>query len=208
MSNENGNPLKRRKYEKRRRAEAEADTRRRITEAAVQLHGSIGPARTTISGIAAHAGVQRATVYRHFPDEPSLFDACSSHWAKEHPLPDPAAWRSIADPEERVRAALTALYAYYRNAEPMLANVTRDAESIPALRAVGERRRGYIAAAEDILAGGFGEGDGTLLRAQVGLAIDFGTWRLLVRSRGLDDADAVELMTRGVRCAAAGPGTG
>src|SRR5918992_683839 len=97
---------KRRAYRKRRRAELEAETRLRITEAAVDLHGSVGPARTTISAVAERAGVQRATLYRHFLDEDALFDACSSHWAAQHPLPDLTEWAAVADAEERLRIAL------------------------------------------------------------------------------------------------------
>ena len=67
--------VERRKYEKKRRAELEADTRRRITETAVELHGTVGPARTSISAVAERAGVRRSTLYRHFPDEAALFDA-------------------------------------------------------------------------------------------------------------------------------------
>src|SRR5688500_6365804 len=106
MSNE------RRKYTKRRRAEAEIETRQRITEAAVDLHGSIGPARTTISAVADRAGVQRATVYRHFPDEESLFAACSGHFAAMNPPPDLTAWQAVADPVARLEEALGDLYPY------------------------------------------------------------------------------------------------
>ena len=104
-------PTRKRAYRKRRRAEQEEETRLRITEAAVDLHGSVGPARTTVSAIAERAGVQRATVYRHFPDEEALFAACSSHWAALNPPPDPAAWAEIADPDERLRRALSELYS-------------------------------------------------------------------------------------------------
>src|SRR5436853_2800585 len=83
---------RKRPYRKRRRAEGEAETRQRITEATVRLHGTVGPARTTIKDVAAGAGVQRATVYRHFPDLESLFMACSAHWVSLNPPPDPAAW--------------------------------------------------------------------------------------------------------------------
>src|SRR5215213_9482442 len=96
----------RRPYRKRRRAQLEAETRLRITDAAIELHGSVGPARTTISAVADRAGVQRATVYRHFPDEEALFDACSSHWMAQHPLPNVEAWKAITDPDERLRLAL------------------------------------------------------------------------------------------------------
>src|SRR5919106_1794877 len=97
---------KRRRYRKRRRAEQEAETRRRITEAAVRLHGTIGPAKTTVSGIAREAGVQRATVYRHFPSEDAIYAACTSHYNALHPPPDLGRWAAVADQEERLRIAL------------------------------------------------------------------------------------------------------
>src|SRR5918996_4055938 len=97
MSNQHSLTAKR-PYRKRRRAELEDQTRLRITEAAVELHGRVGPARTTISAVADRAGVQRATVYRHFPDEDALFAACSGHWAAMNPSPDPSAWQAIRDP--------------------------------------------------------------------------------------------------------------
>src|SRR5919106_5043085 len=111
-----------RPYRKRRRAESEAATRQRITEAAMELHGTVGPARTTISAVAERAGVQRATVYRHFPSETELFEACSGHWYSLNPMPDPSRWAEIADSEERLRAALGDLYEWYAWAEPMLVN--------------------------------------------------------------------------------------
>ena len=82
-----------RKYEKKERARRQEQTRQRIVEAAVDLHTSVGPAQTTISGIAKRAGVERHTVYAHFPDDGTLFRACSEHWAARHPLPDPERWR-------------------------------------------------------------------------------------------------------------------
>src|SRR4051794_39396162 len=120
-----------RKYEKKRRAELEADTRRRITETAVELHGTLGPAHTSISAIAERAGVRRSTVYRHFPDEVALFDACSSHWTAANPLPDAAAWSEIRDPDERLREALDELYAHYRRTERMMDNLHRDERTVP-----------------------------------------------------------------------------
>src|SRR6188768_4062572 len=95
-----------REYRKRKRAESEAETRQRITEATMHLHERVGPARTTVSAIADEAGVQRATVYRHFPDEEALIDACSSHWFGLNPPPDPSAWPGIDDPDERLRTGL------------------------------------------------------------------------------------------------------
>src|SRR5215218_9654796 len=107
-----------RRYEKRARATKEQATRLRIIEAAIALHGTVGPARTTISAIAERAGVRRATVYRHFPDERTLLLGCSSTWAARNPLPDPATWAAIADPAERLERALDALYTWYERVEP------------------------------------------------------------------------------------------
>src|SRR6478672_11922468 len=98
----------------RRRAESQRETRRRITESAVELHGTLGPAHTTMGAVAERAGVRRSTLYRHFPDEGALFDACSAHWAAANPPPDPGAWVAIEDPDERLRAGLEDLYAFWR----------------------------------------------------------------------------------------------
>ena len=188
----------RRPYEKRRRAESELATRRRITEAIVELHRTVGPARTTISAIAQRAGVQRATVYRHFPEDADLFAACSAHWVGAHPYPVPDAWPAIRDPEERTRAALGELYAYYRTVEPMLANVRRDAQLLPELARVTAGAGAYFGAVEEILVAGW-PGDATRRRAALAVAMDFATWQTL--SRRLSDADAAALVTRMVACA-------
>src|SRR3954451_5643804 len=102
-----------RKYELKKRAERQAETRRRIVEATVQLHQEVGPSKTTISEVAERAGVQRLTVYKHFPDERSLLGACSAHWREHNPPPDPTGWAGIDDPDERLRGALTGLYGFY-----------------------------------------------------------------------------------------------
>src|SRR5215216_7943046 len=125
---------KRRPYRKRRRAEHEAETRLRITEAAVKLHGTVGPAKTTVSGIAREAGVQRATVYRHFRDEEAIYEACTSHYNALHPPPDLERWAGLADPEERLRIALREVYAFYAETQQMLESTGRDIDRVPALR--------------------------------------------------------------------------
>src|SRR5690349_14899107 len=109
-----------RPYEKKLRAELEAQTRRRITESTIELHGTLGPAHTSISAVAARAGVRRSTVYRHFPDEVALFAACSSHWNAQNPPPDLAGWGAIKDTDQRLQIALGQLYAYYRATERMM----------------------------------------------------------------------------------------
>src|SRR5204863_5820845 len=101
-------------YRKLRRAEHEAETRRRITESAMELHGTVGPSRTSISAVAARAGVRRSTVYRHFQDEAELYDACTAHWAAANPLPELSSWSAIADSDERLGIALTEMYAFSR----------------------------------------------------------------------------------------------
>src|SRR3954462_2668163 len=106
-----------RPYRKRARADHGAQTRRRITESAVELHGSLGPARTSISAVAERAGVRRSTGYRHFPDEAALVDACTPHWAVPNPPPDLEVWEAIAAPAARLQTALIELYAYYRRNE-------------------------------------------------------------------------------------------
>ena len=186
----------RRPYRKRRRAQLEAETRLRITEAAVDLHGSVGPARTTISAVADRAGVQRATVYRHFPDEGALFDACSSHWMAQHPLPDPAAWAKIEHPDERLRTALGEVYEWYEHGDYMLEKTTRDLALVPALRPSMEAFRGWLAAAADaILRGRPARGARRRrLRAAVGHALAFETWRSLATHHGLSRSDTIELM--------------
>ena len=187
-----------RKYEKKRRAESEAETRRRITETAVELHGTVGPARTSISAIAERAGVRRSTVYRHFPDEEALFDACSSHWAEENPLPDMEAWASIEDPDSRLGTALNELYAFYRSTERMMENLLRDEASV---QVVAQRFAGfhtYLDAARELLMKGRPERGNKrdVARAAIGHSLAFHTWQSLTRDQGLDDSQAAELMLR------------
>lgn len=187
-----------RPYTKKKRAESEAETRRRIAAAAMELHGSVGPARTSISAVAARAGVRRSTVYRHFPDEAALFAACTAHHAELHPPPDPAGWEAIADADERLRTVLGALYGYYRESAEMLDNVLRDEPLVEALSL--DDFRAFQAFAADLLVAGR-SGDARTTRAATGHAVDFRTWQSLARE-GLDDAQAVELMRRLVGAAA------
>jgi AcrR family transcriptional regulator len=193
----------RRRYRKRRRAELEQQTRERISEAAVKLHGSVGPARTTVSGVAREAGVQRGTVYRHFPTEAALFEACSAHYWARNPRPDPEAWAGIRDPGTRLRHALTELYDLYRRTEPMLERTSRDAPLVDALERPRERFRSYLRGATEAILRGRPERGGARRRvaAAIGHAVAFPAWQSLVRAQGLDDAEAVELMAAMVEAA-------
>lgn len=195
-----------RRYRKRLRAEQEQRTRQAITEAAMKLHGTVGPARTTISAVADAAGVQRATVYRHFPDEASLFGACSSHYAMLHPPPDPSAWAEIRDPAGRLRRGLTDIYRWWEETEDMMSLVLRDAPLVEAISAPVEAGRAYLEEVRRILLRGRPERGRSRQRkaAAIGHALDFFTWRSLVRDQGLSTKDAVDLMVELVNGAASG----
>jgi len=195
-----------RTYRKKRRAELEEQTRRRITESAVELHGTVGPSRTSISAVAERAGVRRSTVYRHFPDEAALFDACSAHWNAQKPPPDLEAWARIADPDERLRVALDQIYAYYRGTEPMLSNLHRDEDTVPTVQERFARFHGFREAARETLLRGRTERGGARrrVRAALGHALAFTTWRSLTGEQGLDERQAADLMRALVTAAGSG----
>jgi AcrR family transcriptional regulator len=185
-----------RTYRMRRRAESQEQTRRRITESAVELHGTLGPARTTMSAIAALAGVRRSTLYRHFPDEAAVFGACSAHWSADHPMPDIAAWAEIEDSAERLRSALAELYGFYAGGAPMLENLLRDEQTSELVREHFAVFHGFLDAAREVLLAG------RVLRgaqrrrtsAALGHALAFSTWKSLVAEQGLGTDAAVSLM--------------
>jgi AcrR family transcriptional regulator len=192
-----------RPYRMQRRAESQEQTRRRIVESAVALHGTLGPSRTSISAVAAHAGVRRSTLYRHFRDEAALFDACAGHWAATNPPPDLGDWLAIESPDERLHVALDELYAYYGRTEQMLDNLFRD-EELPLIQERFGAFRGYLEAARDSLM------EGRRLRgrarqrtqAAIGHATAFSTWKSLVREQQLGPAEAVSLARALVAAAA------
>lgn len=187
-----------RPYRMKARAELQDRTRRRITESAVELHGTLGPSRTSMSAVAERAGVRRSTLYRHFPDEAALFVACSAHWAAQHPLPDLEGWAAVGDPDERLRRALTELYAYYDDAEPMLSNLVRDVDVVDAVRTQFARFLAYMDSAHaTLMAGRRVRGrPARRSRVAVGHAMAFTTWRSLVRDQGCPTPEAVDMMCR------------
>lgn len=176
-----------------------SETRDRIVKAVRALHEEVGPAATTIKGIAERAGVQRLTVYRHFPDTEALIGACSADWSDDHPLPDPAAWSGVEDPRERLTCALEALYGYFRDGAAMLAYVIRDEPEVPELQSVMAPWWDYMREVSGGLSAGWGVGAERqrMVRAAVGHALRFGTWRSLTEE-GLSDDEAVEVMARWV----------
>jgi AcrR family transcriptional regulator len=194
---------KRGKYNLKARAERQQQTRQRIVETAMELHKTHGPAQTTITDIAKRAGVERQTVYNHFPDELSLFKACSAHYRALNPPPDPEPWRLIADPESRLRKALAEVYAYYRRNEQMLANVTRDAQANPNLRKVFEARIKHQERMRDALAAGWERGDRQRHKQLYGalwMSLDFQMWHTLVTQQEFEDEEVIELVVGMMQC--------
>lgn len=185
-----------RAYRMRRRAESQQQTRQRITESAVELHGTLGPSKTSMSAVAAHAGVRRSTLYRHFPDEAALFDACTAHWSASNPLPDIGAWLTVYDPDQRLPSALAEIYAFYARTEGMLENLFRDEVAVPMVAERFAAFRGYFDAARDALLSGrkLRGSSRRRIRGVLGHAIAFSTWKSLVREQGLKDSEVIELM--------------
>ena len=185
-----------RTYELKRRAETQAQTRQRIVESAAELHATIGPAKTTISAVAEHAGVRRSTVYRHFEDEAALIVACSIHWQTENQPPDLSPWMAIENPDRRLHTALADLYRYYGTTGLMLDNVFRDEAEMPILTELLVRFREYMAAVHDILMGGRKLTTTNRRRTSnaIGHAINFTTWRSLTRDNQATDQEAIDLM--------------
>lgn len=186
---------KSRPYRMRRRAELVDQTRQRITEAAARLHTSVGPAHTSIASVAEEAGVTRVTVYRHFADLDTLFEACRAHWLDRHPAPDAARWLEIADQEDRARSALTGLYAWFRDHAEELFPIYRDANTMPS--AAQQRMRDDDRLLGDLLVAGLvpdGEA-GRQARSVAHHLVAYPTWRSLA-DQGLSDAEVVEIGVR------------
>jgi len=187
-----------RPYRKKLRARQEAETRRRITEAVVDLHRTVGPAHTTVTEVAKRAGVGRMTVYNHFPTDADLIEACSTHWSSQNPLPDPTEWAQVEDVNERLERGLLELYSWYADTEDMMGKVLRDAPIVPPLGDLMEER--WWALVDQMCA--------VLLRGQnlkgqqrkktlaaLRVALDFATWRTLT-TEGLSHTAAARLAAR------------
>jgi AcrR family transcriptional regulator len=191
-----------RRYELKVRAESQRQTRERIVNATMELHKEVGPAQTTVAEIARRAGVQRLTVYNHFPEEAELFGACQAHWLSLHPLPELDAALALRDPVKRLEAVLRASYGWYRETEPMAEKVQRDRSVLAPLDELLQRTAdARLAELTNALAGAFaGRGRAASeRRALIRLALELWTWRRLSRE-GLDDAAAAALMARAVTC--------
>jgi AcrR family transcriptional regulator len=188
-------PRKKRLYRMDDRAKAQAATRLRIVEAAVHLHEKLGPAATTVSAIAARAGVQRLTVYRHFPDDAAMFAACTAHWGGRNPPPDPAAWNAIADPIARAVAAVAAYCGYYAGTAGMWRVAYRDAPQVKPIQPVLAGFDAHLDALAETLAAAFrARGKAAdRLRVTIRHALAFATWSDL-QDRRLADPEKVALV--------------
>jgi AcrR family transcriptional regulator len=183
----------RRVYRQRRRAQQHEATRQRIVEAAVALHESVGDEMATVSAIADRAGVSRVTVYRHFPDEASLLHACTGHYLTQNPTPDPSRWLEIEPPTERLRVALTEIYGFHRRTERMMTQAEAAILTNQVLAEVLQPYYQFWDHVRDELAAAWGE---PVIRAVIGLAVDFRTWKSLARDQGLSDEQIVKLFVR------------
>jgi AcrR family transcriptional regulator len=192
-----------RPYRQTRRAETTAETRQRIVDAAIELHMTDGPARTSISAIAERAGVERLTVYRHFPDQEDLLRECVSHGWERFPPPDHREWVKEPDPEKRLRVALTELYAYYEVVGDALGVIVRDLPRVPELAALNAPHLARWERMREVLEQGWSRRGRRrrAVRAAIALSLELTTWESLVRRQGLDPGEAVELMVRMAACA-------
>lgn len=181
-----------RPYSLKQRALGQEETRRRIVEAAVELHGTLGPRASSICAIAERAGVTRLTVYRHFPTEADIYAACSSHYSALHPAPAPALW-AHAEGLERVRIALAAFCAFYRETHAMWTRVVADACAVPAVCAPLGQFRSHLDMAAADLAAGFGRSGHASVLATLRHAVAFETWAQL-ESQGVGDKRKLALM--------------
>lgn len=188
-----------RPYRQNKRAEAAAETRRRIVEATVELHRTVGPRHTTVAEVARRAGVERLTVYNHFPEEADMVRACQGHWLGLHPPPDRARWAEIANPGARLRDALSELYSWFEETEEMTSRIVRDAPDLPSFAFIvkgwqEQNQRTVVILSE-------GRVSSPRLEAALRAVTSFPTWQTMCRHAGLEREAAVELAIDWVRAA-------
>lgn len=191
-----------RKYRLKLRAESQEQTRQRIVKATVALHTTLGPAHTSMVAIAQQAGVERPTLYRHFPTMSDLFSACSSHLWEQSPPPDPEPWLKINQPEARLRLGLMELYTYYADHELAQWKILRDLEDMPELRPFAARRIAHCQRMREVLASVWPDRgiQQKFLMATLAHATDYFAWRSL-RRQGLTNEEAIELNVNLVKSA-------
>ena len=183
-----------RSYRQKERAESQRRTRQKIVDATIELHQTKGLAETSMNDIAERAQVGKVTVYRHFPDDEALVQACSGQYFQRHPFPDLGDWRTIDDGPERLRRGLLDSYNYHETTAPMMTRVLAEARDLPVM----EPYHAYWRGAVDVLAAGWSKAGrrGTSLKAGLALAISFDTWRILVQEQHLTNDQAIKLVMK------------
>jgi hypothetical protein len=148
--------------------------------------------------VAEKAGVQRHTLYAHFPDERALLMACSAASLEQSPLPEVQGWRAISDRSKRLKTGLSEIYGWYADNAALAGCVLRDAEHHALTREIAGLRYGpYVEAYRQVL----GTGLNAKQRAMLHLALNFFTWRSLVRESGLSRNAAVNAMVQAIESA-------
>jgi AcrR family transcriptional regulator len=185
-----------RPYVLRARAERQADTRARIVEAIMHLHGEVGPRNTTVSAIAERAGVERLTVYRHFGDETEMFSACSQRYMELNPPPDPGLWAGEKDPQRRTSRALQEIYEFFSRTAPMFEKIYRDLDEFESLKTIMDGFDRHLRNLADDLAATWPRDKKrnertTILRH----ATKFSTWQSLT-AEGVDNARKAALIVK------------
>ena len=183
-----------RPYVLKARGDQVAETRARIVDALMHLHQEVGPNRTTVSAVAERAGVERLTVYRHFPDEVAMLAACSHRYFELHPPPAPSVWADESVPARRVRRGLTELYAYFRRTAPMFEKIYRDAGVSEPVKDAVRQLDLYLRELADGLAAAWPrQKPGSRRQVILRHASKFATWQSL-DGDGVDDEQKITLM--------------
>jgi AcrR family transcriptional regulator len=187
-----------REYKMVKRRDKVEETRRRIAKATYELHSTVGPALTTIAMVSERAGVPRQTVYRNFGTQVELFRSCIAFGLEMHPMPDPAPWPSITDPEERLQVGLTQVYRWFEGSEPVMTNVARDYGAVQEAAEVAQRP---MAEVMERIHGTLSLGwKGSAVAPLLALALDFATWKKLRREQGMASSAIAEMWLDLIRC--------
>src|SRR3954466_14686389 len=145
--------VKRKSYESPVRAGAARETRRRIRAAAAELFTTEGYAATTMTAVAAAAGVSDRTVYLSFETKAALLNECIRVAVRggdeEAPLMAGAGFRAVleAPPEQMLAGLADASAQLMRRAARLLAVSAGNQD--PLLREF--RERGHAATRADAL---------------------------------------------------------
>jgi AcrR family transcriptional regulator len=186
-----------RKYDMTRRASSVAQTRRRIVDATLELHGEQGIAATSWDDIAARAGVGVGTVYRHFPSLDELIPACGEITRHVVALPDPQGVASLFDgvdaPVERIERLVREAFAIYERGAPQLRAIRSEPDVHPNVAEAGEEVEAALTALVDaaVAPSKITPAERALVRAM----IDLGTWQAL-HDQGLGPAEAVDAVSQ------------